>query len=142
MQFHVAGRNMPESLRNSKYSGVVFHGEVDDAKSFMQEYDIMPVPLLAGSGVRIKIIEGMAMGKSIITTNTGIEGIECNLGEDVLVADSPEQFAQAVCKCITNKDLKQMLGQNARKYAEENNNIEKSAALLINFYRNHKNTSR
>jgi len=134
-QFHIAGRNMPESLRNSNYKGVVFHGEVEDAKSFMQEYDIMLVPLLAGSGVRIKIIEGMAMGKPIITTSVGIEGIECDYGSDILVADSPGQFAEAVNRCLTDKEFKEKLGQNARMFLEKNYDTGKTALKLIEFYK-------
>jgi len=133
-EFHIAGRNMPESLRNSKYAGVVFHGEVESAKSFMEDYNIMLVPLLAGSGVRVKIIEGMAMGKPIITTSVGIEGIECTFGKDVLVADTPEQFAEAVCHCLAEKELKQSLGQNARKFVEENNDNRKAVSQLMQFY--------
>lgn len=134
IQFHVAGRNMPYDLRKSMYPEVTYHGEVGNAKAFMEKYDIMLVPLLAGSGVRIKIIEGMAMGKAIITTTVGIEGIECNIGKDVLVADEPEQFAEAVCRCLADKELKQSLTQNARKFAERNNDIIKTTGLLMDFY--------
>jgi polysaccharide biosynthesis protein PslH len=134
-EFHIAGRNMPESLRSSSYKGVVIHGEVEDAKTFIQEYDIMLVPLLAGSGVRIKIIEGMAMGKPIITTSVGIEGIECNRGGDVMVANTPEQFADSVIRCLEEAGIKSSLGQHARKFAEENYDIGKAAARLMEFYK-------
>jgi glycosyltransferase involved in cell wall biosynthesis len=134
VQFHIAGRNMPDSLRNGNYPNVVFHGEVEDAKVFMEDYDIMLVPLLAGSGVRIKIIEGMAMEKPIITTSVGIEGIECKLGRDVLVADEPAQFAEAVCHCIEDKTFKEDLGKLARKFIEENGSIDQATAKLIGFY--------
>jgi polysaccharide biosynthesis protein PslH len=134
-QFHIAGRNMPYDLRNNAYPNVVIHGEVENAKTFMEDYDIMLVPLLAGSGVRVKIIEGMAMGKPIITTGIGIEGIECNMGQDVLIANTPEQFAEAACKCLADKKLKQSLGQNARKFVEENNDIGKATSLLMGFYK-------
>ena len=134
-QFHIAGRNMPDSLRNNNNKNIVFHGEVENAKNFMQQYDLMLVPLLAGSGVRIKIIEGMALGKAIITTSTGIEGIECNFGSDVLVADSPEQFADAVNKCLADKEIKKQLGQNARNFVEQNYDIKKTAEELMEFYK-------
>ena len=105
----------------------------------MEEYDIMLVPLLAGSGVRIKIIEGMAMGKPIITTSVGIEGIECNFEKDVLVADSIELFADAVCRVLKDKKLKQNLGQSARKFVKDNYDIQKISSLLIEFYKSNKN---
>ncbi len=135
VEFHVAGRNMPESLRNSNYPGVVFHGEVESAKIFMDNYDIMLVPLFAGSGVRVKIIEGMAMGRPIVTTSVGIEGIECTYGQDALVADIPEKFGEAILACLKDENLKNKLGKNARKFAETNNDIKKITSDLIEFYK-------
>ncbi len=135
VQFHVAGRNMPESFRSSNYPGVLFHGEVENAKAFMETYDIMVVPLFAGSGVRIKIIEGMAMGKPIITTGVGIEGIECNLGQDTLVADSPEQFTESIFNLLSDVELKQRLGKNARRFIEQSNDSSKISGRLIEFYK-------
>ncbi len=133
-QFHIAGRNMPKWLRDSTYKNTVSHGEVIDAKSYMQQFDIMLVPLFAGSGVRIKILEGMALGKPIITTSVGVEGIECNLGMDVIVADTPEQFADAVNRCLSDTELKRSLGSNARKFVEDNYDITRTTTHLIDFY--------
>jgi polysaccharide biosynthesis protein PslH len=135
VQFNIAGRNMPFDLRKSKYPGVEYYGEVPDAKAFMENHDIMLVPLLAGSGVRVKIIEGMAMGKTIITTHVGIEGIECTFGKDVLVTDTPEKFLDAVCQCLADEKLKQSLGQNARKFVEGFYDIGKTTSLLLEFYK-------
>jgi glycosyltransferase involved in cell wall biosynthesis len=135
VQFNIGGRNMPYDLRKSKYPGVEYYGEVPDAKVFMEKHDIMLVPLLAGSGVRVKIIEGMAMGKPIVTTNVGIEGIECTFGKDVLVANTPEKFLEAVCQCLIDEKLKKDLGQNARKFVETFYDIGKTAALLLDFYK-------
>ncbi|HTB30913.1 MAG TPA: glycosyltransferase family 4 protein [Bacteroidia bacterium] len=134
-QFHIAGRNMPESLRNSNYRGVVFHGEVEDAKSFIADYDIMLVPLLAGSGVRVKIIEGMAIGKAIVTTSVGIDGIDCNYTRDVLVADTPEKFAELILLCLSDANLKRNLELNARKFVDENYDMAKTSKQLIDFYK-------
>ena len=133
-QFHIAGRNMPDSFYKNNHPGVVLHGEVENAKIFIEEYDIMLVPLLAGSGVRVKIIEGMAMGKAIITTTVGIEGIACTFGRDVLVADTPEEFGEAVCRCFIDKEMKKKLEYNARKFVEENYDIGRTAEQLVSFY--------
>ncbi len=133
-KFHVAGRKMPETLRANNPKGVVFHGEVSDAKTFMQEYNIMIVPLLAGSGIRVKIIEGMAMGKPIITTSVGIEGIECHMGKDVIVKDSPEEFSDAICQALEDRNSINKIGLNGRKLVEDNYDISKIALHLIKFY--------
>jgi glycosyltransferase involved in cell wall biosynthesis len=135
VKFHVAGRKMPESLKKNTYPCVVFHGEVENAKTFIAEHNIMIVPLLAGSGVRIKIIEGMALGKPVITTGAGIDGIECVLGKDVLVENSPEGFAEAVNSCLDNGKLKKELGLNARKFVQDNYDIGKVTNRLIAFYK-------
>lgn len=134
VQLHIAGRNMPRNLRNSTYPNVIFHGEIENAKTYMEEYDIMTVPLFAGSGVRIKIIEAMAMGKAIVTTTAGIEGIECKWGREVLVVDKPDQFAEAICQCIADATLKNSLQKNARKWAEENYDIDKTTDKLLALY--------
>ncbi len=54
---------------------VIYHGEIEDAKTFMQSYRIMVAPLFTGSGIRIKILEAMALGRPVVTTPIGIEGI-------------------------------------------------------------------
>ncbi len=133
-QFHVAGRNMPDSLKNSGYKGVIFHGEIEDAKTFMQDYNLMIVPLLAGGGMRVKIIEGMAMGKPIITTDKGIEGIECSFGQEVIVKDSTKDFGEAVCSLIQDSNAALSLGQNGRKLVEEHYDIGKILKKLVQFY--------
>ena len=73
--YHLAGRNMPEWLTALNNPSVDVIGEVPDAKEFVANHDVAIVPLLAGSGIRIKIIESMAMGKTVITTRVGAEGI-------------------------------------------------------------------
>lgn len=134
-QFHIAGRKMPESLRKGNHPGVVFHGEIENAKTFMQEYDIMIVPLLAGGGMRVKIIEGMAMGKAVITTVMGIEGIECSIGKDVLVEDSADTYCDAVCHAIKDPKFRIGIGEHGRKRVEEHYNIERISQQLLLFYK-------
>ena len=135
VKLHIAGRNMPESMKNSKYPNVVFHGEVENASDFMNSYNIMIAPLLAGSGVRIKIIEGMAMQKPVITTSVGIEGIECDYGKDAMIADTAEEFCKTVVYCIKNPEFTKQLAVNGRNFVETNHNIEKITSSLISFYK-------
>ncbi len=134
VKLHIAGRNMPESLKNASYPNVTFYGEIEDAFAFMNKYNIMLVPLLAGSGVRVKIIEGMAMGKAIVTTPMGIEGIECEYAKDVMVADSPELFCKTIVYCIQNPESAKLLAKNGRIFAEANHDIKKIVQNLIGFY--------
>jgi len=135
IKLHIAGRNMPYSLKNGGYTNVVFHGEVDNALTFMNTYNIMLSPLLAGSGVRVKIIEGMALGKVIISSSVGIEGIECSFGKDALVANTPEEFCGAVKQLIQNPEFTKELAHNARAFALANYDIQKIVEKLIGFYK-------
>jgi len=72
LSFHVAGRNAPSRITKKCFqNGIEFHGEVPDSLAFMDAYDIMVVPLFAGSGIRVKIIEAMARSKMVVTTSIG-----------------------------------------------------------------------
>jgi glycosyltransferase involved in cell wall biosynthesis len=134
VKLHIAGRNMPENIKAGEYSNVIFHGEVENALTFMNTYNIMLSPLLAGSGVRVKIIEGMALGKPIVTSTVGIEGIECNYGKDVMVADTPDEFCNAIKQLIQNPNFTRHLSANARTFALTNHDIQKIVEKLVAFY--------
>jgi len=114
----LAGKAMPERLLKLDAEQLNVIGKVDDARGFMTEKTIMLVPLLSGGGMRVKIVEGMAMGKVIISTTLGAEGIEHKKGESILIADTPEQFANAMIQMAMNPDLCLQIGANARAQAK------------------------
>ncbi|MCL2245612.1 MAG: glycosyltransferase family 4 protein [Lentimicrobiaceae bacterium] len=91
---------------------------VESAQQFINEYDIMIVPLLSGSGMRIKIMEGMALGKPIITTALGAEGIEITDKENIFIANTPEEMVQTIIFCATHVRQCEEMGRNARKLIE------------------------
>lgn len=132
--FTIAGRNIPDSLRKCNYRNVFVAGEVASANEFMLSKDIMIVPILAGSGIRVKIIEGMALGKVIITTSIGAEGLDVENGKNILIADTPEEFVAAVEKCVKTPDLCAIIGENARNFVSLNHNNELITKKLIDFY--------
>lgn len=111
LSFHVAGRNAPKQFeKRLSFPGITYHGEVKDARKFMQTYRIMVVPLLTGSGIRIKILEGMALGRPVLTTRTGMDGIPEENIQSVLVEDDPHIFADQLIRLLTTKeDLSQMI---------------------------------
>lgn len=133
-KLYLAGRNMPKWLLNNQTDNVEVVGEVANAKSFMLSKDIMVVPLLSGSGMRVKIIEGMALGKTIITTSIGAEGISFEPNKHLLIADSTKEFIAQIDKCLNDEAFKNKIGLNAqRKVAEEYDNI-KICLPLINYF--------
>ncbi len=134
VSLHLAGRKMPDHLLQLKLDGVFVYGEVKDAAAFMRSKHINIVPLLSGSGIRVKIIEAMSLGKTVVTTTTGAAGINYSDGVDILIADTPQQFIDQIKRCADNPNLMHHIGLNARKRIETNYDIEKLTQRLIDFY--------
>jgi len=135
LKFYIAGRNAPESIKKIKEPGVVFLGEVEDAYEFMESKAIMIVPLLSGSGMRIKIIEGMALGKSIVSTSIGAEGIAVTHDENIIIADDPQNFSSGIENLLDNFDKFEAIGSKAESFIEANyENLSISKALTA-FYK-------
>ncbi len=129
----LAGRGMPERFRNMANTTINVITDVESSADFYATYDLMLVPLWSGSGLRIKLVEGFAYGKAIITTSIGAEGIPYRHGHDVIIADTANDFAQAIVTVLSTPGYKQQLGQHARALAEEHFNYKTIAAGLLNF---------
>lgn len=114
------GTSPPKQIvkRASNNSGVRVTGFVTDIRPYVQESAVFVVPIRIGSGTRLKILDAMAMGKAIVSTSVGCEGIKCTDGKDILIADNPGEFASKVISVLKNRGLRDYLGQNARKLAE------------------------
>lgn len=134
IKFFLAGRNAPESIKSLHYKNVIFLGEVDDAHDFIRSKAIMIVPLLSGSGMRIKIIEGMALGRAIVTTSIGTEGIATTHGENILIADNPDDFAEMVIKLAENRKICLEIGENACKFVTVHYDNTAISRSLTAFY--------
>jgi glycosyltransferase involved in cell wall biosynthesis len=138
LKFYVAGRNAPQWLIQKIVGpNIVFFGEVEDAYDFMNSKAIMIVPLFSGSGMRIKIIEGMALGKSIVTTPIGTEGISTTSGVNILIAESREEFIESVSKMIEDREFFHSIGKNAIEYIHEKFDNLAASAALVDFYKQH-----
>ena len=92
LKFHIAGREMPGWIKEINVKGVFVDGEVPDAMAYIKSHSVMIVPLFSGSGIRIKIIEGMLAGKAVITTTIGAEGIDGKDGVHFLIANDTAGF--------------------------------------------------
>lgn len=134
-RFHLAGRNAPPAFEKYLTStGITYLGEIEDANQFINENAIMIVPILSGSGMRIKIIEGMALGKTIITTSIGTEGINSTHNENILIADKPDDFYNCLEKVSTDRDFCNNISKNAVKFVHDNFHNIKIAEKLSKFY--------
>ena len=101
----------------------------------MKNKAIMIVPLFSGSGMRVKIIEGMALGKVIVTTSTGAEGIDARHNENIIIADSEIDFEKEIVNLLENKSFFTKIGENAQKFIVENMDNNKITAELAKFYK-------
>lgn len=135
LTLHVAGRNTPDWLRRLRLERVTVHGEVDDAAEFINRHSAMIVPLLSGSGMRAKILEGMALGKVVLSTRVGLEGIAARHRKEALLADTPEEFAEAIGWCYEQGPALAELGQRARDFcAGQYDNLAGARMLLEAYY--------
>jgi len=132
--YHLAGRSMPEWLTAMKNPHVDVIGEVPDAKAFVADHDVAIVPLLSGSGIRIKIIESMAMGKTVITTRVGAEGILYDEEVNIIIAENKAKMVEAIRAINENPEIAVKIGQAARKLVEETYDNRKIIARLLMFY--------
>ncbi len=134
LELHVAGRNTPDWLKNTNRKNVVVHGEVPDALQFINQHSLMVVPLLSGSGMRAKILEGMALGKVVLTTNMGLEGIDAADRSEVIVADTPEAFIEGVEYCLNQNGTLQKMGRRAQDFILRNYESHQIASGLKKAY--------
>ena len=136
LKFYLAGRNAPEWLeRRFKLNGVEYLGEINDAYDFINSKAIMVVPLFSGSGMRIKIIEGMALGKPIVTTDIGTEGIPTEDGHNIMIANDADQFVESISRLINNRTLFDEISRNAIGFIQEKFDNLAQASALIDFYK-------
>ena len=119
--YDIVGPRPPTSLQHvaERFRGVRLHGYVADVEQFWMRATALAVPLLSGGGVRVKILEAMAMGVPVISTTIGCEGLAVRHGEHLLIADTPRAFAEACAALLLDKELAASLALNARRLIEE-----------------------
>jgi glycosyltransferase involved in cell wall biosynthesis len=110
-------------------------GEVEDAQALMQSKAVMVVPLFSGSGMRIKVIEGMAMERAVVSTSLGVEGISAEDNVHLCIADSAGAFAEKIAQCIRNREFYDELRQNGRKFIENHFDYREVAKDVLSFYK-------
>jgi glycosyltransferase involved in cell wall biosynthesis len=133
LKLFLAGRNFPEEIIARKDPNVFCEGEVKDAQAFMQGKQIMVVPLKSGGGMRVKIVQGLALGKTIISTSVGAEGIDYTNEKNILIADTPAAFVSAVERCLADKSFCFNIGREARNLAIVNYSNEMIGKKVVSF---------
>lgn len=113
----VAGSGSADRL--TPYESVCLTGEVPDVRPVYERADAAIVPLRAGGGTRIKILEAFAFGRPVVSTTIGAEGIEATPDRDILMADSAEEFAKRCAELMSNPDLGRRLATNALRLVRD-----------------------
>lgn len=134
VKLYLAGREMPKWLLKLKRKNIIVVGEVDDAHDFIRSKSISIAPLFSGSGIRIKIIESMALGKAVISTTIGAEGINIKNEKNILIANSAMDFFESIKLLYLNEQKIADLGSNARNLIEQEHSTKKLISQLEGFY--------
>jgi glycosyltransferase involved in cell wall biosynthesis len=136
VKLHIAGRNAPKWLKTTRIKNMVFIGEVPDAPAFINQHSIVVVPLRSGSGMRAKILEAMALGKVVITTTIGLEGITAKHRKVVLIADNPKQFVEALAFCQQQNGRLEQMGRKAMEFVNRRFETKEIGKQLMEAYSN------
>lgn len=132
---HLAGRNTPDWMFSLSGKGICVHGEVPDAIEYMNQYAVMVVPLFSGSGMRAKIIEAMALGRTVVTTPLGLEGIPGQDGVSVCLASTAEEFVVQLERLLRDPQRSVQIGQAGRSLVLDHFRADAIAQSLLNAYR-------
>lgn len=117
--FTIMGRSPKPEVAALASERVTVTGEVPDALPYFRRAAVCVVPLRMGSGTRLKILEAFALGKAVVSTTVGAEGLEVVPGQHLLIADDPPSFAAAVVRVLQDADLRERLGRAGRELVEQ-----------------------
>ncbi len=128
IHFYILGRDSDKILSDMKDENITILGRVENASSYLKDSDVAIVPLFFESGTRFKILEAGACGIPLVSTVLGAEGLPVESGRDILLADDPQDFANAVIELIRNKKFANRIAQNCRELVCEKYGLEKLKA--------------
>jgi glycosyltransferase involved in cell wall biosynthesis len=136
VQLSIVGLQPPaEVVALGQQPNIHVTGFVPDVRPYIAEATVYIAPLKLGSGTRLKILEAMAMGKAVISTTIGAEGLEVTDGRHLLIADSAADFASRICELLADPGRRQALGQAGRALVEACYDWRAVAASLDGVYR-------
>ncbi|HKC19852.1 MAG TPA: glycosyltransferase family 4 protein, partial [Candidatus Dormibacteraeota bacterium] len=132
--FTAVGWGLPDDLRPLLGKGVTHTGRVDDVRPYLGRASVVVVPLRIGSGTRLKVLEALAMGKAVVSTKIGCEGLEVKHGEHLLIASDPAEFAKSVLRLMARPEDAAALGRRGRELVERRYGWDRSVARLHEFH--------
>ena len=133
LRLEIVGRNPTAEVQSlTALDGVGVSGLVEDIRPFYQNARVVIVPLRAGGGTRLKILEAMSFGRAVVSTRLGAEGLNVVDGEHLMIADSPLEFADKIKSLLLDGDLRRSITDRARRFVEKNHDWERIGDELLN----------
>lgn len=130
----IVGREPPQEVMNLGSDGVHVTGWVEDVAPYYKRSTVCVVPLRAGGGTRLKILEAMAFGRPVVSSRIGCEGLDVTDGENILIADHPEEFAEKTVRLLHDDNLRKSIAENARRLVENHYDWDILAQRLMDIF--------
>lgn len=115
----VGGIGQNEKVKRLSDENTIVTGFVDDVRRWVKKATVSIVPMRLGGGTKVKILEALSMGKAVVSTPTGCEGIQVTHGKDIFIADRPQDFAHAILRLFSDRNLCISLGENGRELVKK-----------------------
>jgi len=134
VKFYIIGKNPPPEVLNLKSEEVIVTGYVDDVREYMAKAAVFVVPLRVGGGMRIKILNALAMSKAVVSTSVGCEGIDATNGENIYIEDGEEGFAEKIIELMLDREKRERIGRNGLELIRNKYTWEKITSLIEKEY--------
>ena len=131
---HVVGDRPPVALRAGAGDGVFVTGRVAHLAPYLERAAVVAAPIRFGGGMRVKVLEALAAGKPIVASGLAVEGLDVTDGDQLLVAETDEEFAERIARVLEDRELRARLGERARSWARENLTWDASVAAHERLY--------
>lgn len=119
VEFHVVGKGLAKDRLGSGGVQLIYHGFVEDLRDFVRSAAVVVVPLRYGGGIKIKVLEAMAVGSAIVSTSIGAEETGAEDGTHMIIRDDSLAFARAVSDMLLSPERRAIIGENARRLVQE-----------------------
>ena len=136
LKFAIVGGNPPNRLLAYQAEDVLVTGYVEDVKTYFENALCLAAPLVLGAGIKVKVLEAMSAGLPVLTNEVGIEGIPAIDGRDFFFCKTPEDYANVILRLNNDQQLRLRIGENARKFIEDNFDYAKDAKKLSEILHN------
>ncbi len=131
IKFYIVGQGPPQEIQNlDQEKNIIVTGKVDDVRPYLKKARVFICPVRLGGGFRGKILEAMAIGRPIVTTSLGAEGIPASHRENIILADQPEEFAKDTLDLMNDDKLFEKIRVQGRKLVEEKYGWEKGVEVM------------